>query len=381
MWRCEGDEDLGLVLVSDPRVSCELSVFRTATLVHAAAVLVAVGAGLPFFIGWKMIQLRREDKLTADSIYAGLFEWYALERPYWEVRRATRRGKKQYPCPSPSHPLRSFAQAVLLFKKFVLVLAANTVITNPTAQASIGFAVHLLYLVLLETKKPMPFRPSTSAYFKGQNFFHLLERSSSVASIIGSLLAILGSTNRSAMTTIGSVFAAVNLVYVAAVIYAFAGSPSVSFSSSSSDAAPKSSKITPTLGSGAKSAIATQGSHWGEQFDLVGYAKDLSPLVLTQISRELLLLRSRTVLEMEKELRAAKTEGAVETAFKEGEELVARLNADTAKLPGEVEPCKAPKQLVPDVWVGHLQATKRWTEAAAFLQVRASDNTVEARLD
>ncbi|GMI31446.1 hypothetical protein TeGR_g5200 [Tetraparma gracilis] len=85
MYRCVEDPDLGLVLASDARVSCEMSVLRTATIVHAIAVIVVVGFGLPLFVVWKMLQLRREDKLDVDSIYAGLFEWYALERPYWEA--------------------------------------------------------------------------------------------------------------------------------------------------------------------------------------------------------------------------------------------------------------------------------------------------------
>ncbi|GMI23742.1 hypothetical protein TeGR_g8612 [Tetraparma gracilis] len=48
---------------------------RTATIVHAIAVVAIVGVGLPLFIVRKMLQLRREDKLDVNSIYAGLFEW------------------------------------------------------------------------------------------------------------------------------------------------------------------------------------------------------------------------------------------------------------------------------------------------------------------
>ena len=75
MYRCVEDPDVGFVLASDARVSCETSTLRTATIVHAMAVIVIVGVGLPIFIVRKMLQLRSEDKLEVDSIYAGLFEW------------------------------------------------------------------------------------------------------------------------------------------------------------------------------------------------------------------------------------------------------------------------------------------------------------------
>jgi hypothetical protein len=79
MYRCVEDPDLGLVLASDARVSCNPSVLRTATSVHAIAVIVVVGLGLPLFIFRKTLQLRHEDRLEVDSIYAGLFEWYVSE--------------------------------------------------------------------------------------------------------------------------------------------------------------------------------------------------------------------------------------------------------------------------------------------------------------
>ncbi|GMI23521.1 hypothetical protein TeGR_g9067, partial [Tetraparma gracilis] len=74
MSRCITDPDEGWVLASDARVSCESSALRVATYIHAIAVIAVVGVGLPLFIVWKMMQLRREEKLDGDSIYAGLFE-------------------------------------------------------------------------------------------------------------------------------------------------------------------------------------------------------------------------------------------------------------------------------------------------------------------
>jgi hypothetical protein len=75
LYRCVEDPDLGSVLASDARVSCNPNSFRQATIAHAVAVFAFVGLGLPLFIVWKMLGLRRKDKLDVDSIYVGLFEW------------------------------------------------------------------------------------------------------------------------------------------------------------------------------------------------------------------------------------------------------------------------------------------------------------------
>ena len=84
MHRCMNDPEYGWVLVSDPLVSCEESFLRGATRVHAFATIAVIGVGLPVFILWQTLQLRRRYELTADSIYAGLFEWYSPQNPYWD---------------------------------------------------------------------------------------------------------------------------------------------------------------------------------------------------------------------------------------------------------------------------------------------------------
>jgi len=94
------------------------------------------------------------------------------------------------------------------------VCASSTAITAAPSQAAAGAAINLVYLALLETKKPMPYRPSTSAWFKNQNFFHLVERSSASASLAGSLLAILGAVSRSLVDVFGTIFAIMNIAYV-----------------------------------------------------------------------------------------------------------------------------------------------------------------------
>ena len=51
-------------------------------------------------------------------------------------------------------PARPYWEAVLLAKKFVLIMASTTVIKDPLAQALIGTATNLVYLVLFEVKRP-----------------------------------------------------------------------------------------------------------------------------------------------------------------------------------------------------------------------------------
>jgi len=80
MYRCQYDPEDGWVLVTDPRVSCEESFLRGTTRVHAIAVIAIVGAGLPLFVFQQTLQLRKNEDLSGNSIYAGLFEWYLRER-------------------------------------------------------------------------------------------------------------------------------------------------------------------------------------------------------------------------------------------------------------------------------------------------------------
>jgi len=85
MYRCQDYPELGSALVADPRVSCHPGTLRTLTAAHAFAVIAVVGVGLPLFVLRQTLQIRSRNELAADSIYAGLFEWYSPSRPYWEA--------------------------------------------------------------------------------------------------------------------------------------------------------------------------------------------------------------------------------------------------------------------------------------------------------
>ena len=178
MQRCDNDPDHGWVLSADPRISCEESDTRFSVNLHASTVVSYFGLGLPMFVLWKMRDLSEKKKLTADSNYAGLFEWYSPRRPYWV--------------------------AVLLAKPLCLVLVADTVITDPLTQARSTSSIW-----------PSSRRSGrSSTTFKKQNLFHVLERGSSVAGVIGSIVAVLGAEEADLVDLVGELFAGVNFVYV-----------------------------------------------------------------------------------------------------------------------------------------------------------------------
>jgi len=69
-------------------------------------------------------------------------------------------------------------------------LAADTFITDPLKQAALGVGINAVYLYMFEKKSPMLMHPS--AWLGGKNLFHVIERGSSIASLVGSTMAMLG---------------------------------------------------------------------------------------------------------------------------------------------------------------------------------------------
>jgi len=119
-------------------------------------------------------------------------------------------------------PSRPYWEAVLLAKKLLLILAANTVLSEPTHQAFAVVAINAIYLVHFERKAPMLVYPATSTrMLKGGNLFHAVERTAALASLVGSLFALAGAYKGNWLTLVGAGFALVNAVYVVFVIAVF----------------------------------------------------------------------------------------------------------------------------------------------------------------
>ncbi|GMI31444.1 hypothetical protein TeGR_g5200 [Tetraparma gracilis] len=310
MYRCVEDPDLGLVLASDARVSCEMSVLRTATIVHAIAVIVVVGFGLPLFVVWKMLQLRREDKLDVDSIYAGLFEWYALERPYWE--------------------------AVQLFKKLLLVLAGSLLAILGAVSRSLVDVFGTIFAIM--------------------NIAYVNERSEQAKKVqLHFCFCYFG-----LCPDVESHAADERSEYVLGVIYAFTKSGG-------------SDKIAPMLTSvttrGGVSPITKQASGWKSQVKAIEESEGLKPETVDQMKKELKLLQGKVVANIEKELKAASDKGEEErgAVFKEANELIACIDADAKRLHGaDVETVGRAEKLVPDLWFAHLVKGRRWAAVQAM---------------
>ena len=104
------------------------------------------------------------------------------------------RERKYGICCTPLNARRRYSpkvpywEAVLLVKKLLLIMVADTWITNSVQQALGGVGINTAYLILLEYKQPMLFHPSKT--LKGRNFFHAIERTASITSVTGSLLAV-----------------------------------------------------------------------------------------------------------------------------------------------------------------------------------------------
>ena len=301
MIRCQDDTDLGSVLSADPRVSCEKSLMRLAVHVHVAAVSSFCGLGLPAFVLWKMRDLRDKKQLTADSHFAGLFEWYSPRRPYWE--------------------------AVLLAKKLCLVLAANTFIVDATTQALVGLAINTMYLFIFELKRPMLWYPSKT--FKKQNLFHVLERGSSFACVVGSGMAVLGARKASIVDLVGGVFAVVNLLYVGIALYVFAR-----------DTKLKSlvgNQVLPVMSGGDTAdddcVCAKEMRGWDDQVRLIDEAGDMSPAAKEDMLAELMFLQSRVAAALERTaFERVVLEHGSEPGSEEGEKMAEWMVATEAEL-------------------------------------------------
>jgi hypothetical protein len=140
---------------------------------------------------------------------------------------------------------------------------------------------------------------------------------------------------------------------VAGVIYAFSKS-----SDSKYKIAPQSSGV---------GGIGKQESQWKKQVKVIDESEGLKPESLEQMKKELLLLRSKVLLDVEKELRAAsnKSEEEMEQVFEDADAFLAELDKDTSKLHGDsVESVRI--ATLPDLRLVSLIEKELWEEAQAL---------------
>ena len=73
MYECFDDKEYGWSLVSDPSVSCDTSISRTAIIAHMVIIFAVVGGGFPAYIFYKTRKLREENKLVAGLPLTSLY--------------------------------------------------------------------------------------------------------------------------------------------------------------------------------------------------------------------------------------------------------------------------------------------------------------------
>jgi hypothetical protein len=152
---------------------------------------------------------------------------------------------------------------------------------------------------------------------------------------------------------------------VAGVIYAFSKS-----SNSKYKIAPQSSGV---------GGIGKQESQWKRQVQVIDESEGLKPELMEQMKKELLLLRSKVLLDVEKALRAAsnKSEEEMEQVFGDADTFLAELDKDTSKLHGDsVEIVRI--ATLPDLRLISLIEKELWEEAQALA---LSTNLPRKRLD
>jgi hypothetical protein len=130
--------------------------------------------------------------LDAHSHFSSLFQWYSPLVPYFEA----------------FHMLRKAG-----------LIAAGTVFGSPTTQSVIYLIINISFLILLRVLKPLVFFPCS--IFKGKNLFLLAEMLGCTISIIGNLLALIGSFSQEAVNFVGVTFASVNGCFAILFIFGF----------------------------------------------------------------------------------------------------------------------------------------------------------------
>jgi hypothetical protein len=153
--------------------------------------------------------------------------------------------------------------------------------------------------------------------------------------------------------------------YVAGVIYAFTKS-----SKSRYKIAPQSSEV---------GGIGKQDSKWKRQVQVIDESEGLKPEVLGQMKQELLLLRSKVVLDVEKELRAAsdKSKGEMDTVFAEASELIACIDADSKRLHGDSAKVIGAEWMVEAVYKAQEQS--KWQDVK-FVKIPVSVTKLDTRM-
>ena len=91
------------------------------------------------------------------------------------------------------------------------LIAAGTFSGAPVTQSILYTVINTSFFILLYILKPLVFFPCS--IFKGKNLFQLAEMSGCAITIIGNLLALVGSFSQAAVNGVGITFAVINFCF------------------------------------------------------------------------------------------------------------------------------------------------------------------------
>ncbi|GMH98142.1 hypothetical protein TrVE_jg1186 [Triparma verrucosa] len=176
-------------LVADSDLNCNPSgifkFWRNLIHINSLLIVVFVGLGFPAAIYYKVKQLKRNNKLTADSSFASLYQYYTPDMPFFEV--------------------------VHMIRKALLILFMSTLATHPIAQAVLCFIVNAGFVAILWRTKLLIFFPCT--LIKNQNLYLLSEVLGACVTLAGSFLALVGAVSQGAVNVLGTIFAVINISF------------------------------------------------------------------------------------------------------------------------------------------------------------------------
>ncbi|GMH99753.1 hypothetical protein TrVE_jg3920 [Triparma verrucosa] len=132
-----------------------------------------VGIGFPVFIVWKTKRLRNENKLNADSAFSSLYdENYIPSMPYFEA-------------------VHFLSKALLIFSITVLGALFRGNVEAALIQALSSLLINTSFFSIIWKTKPQIYFPCS--LIKNKNINNLAELTGAGATIVGNLLAVIGS--------------------------------------------------------------------------------------------------------------------------------------------------------------------------------------------
>ena len=181
---------------------------------HAAIVGVVMGLGFPLYIFTTLRRHKRKGKLTADSPYTALFEWYIPAHCAFEVVQMIRKGGLIL---ATAIPYNRF-----LPEDFSVGGWGRSSKLETRIQAYSILWINVLYAIIFIVCRPMVKEPSR--YIRHLNLFSAAEGLSIAITVVGNFLALIGTMhkqNSKLLYGVGVLFAIINFSFAIVFVIGF----------------------------------------------------------------------------------------------------------------------------------------------------------------